>query len=47
MEIELRKILLDIVDDASDEGCENCYVVSASLIHKARKILNEESDLDD
>lgn len=37
-------LLTDIVDDADNAGCENCYVVSASLIDKARKLIYGKSD---
>lgn len=42
MKIEkLVAILEAIVNDASDEGCENCFVVSADLIKKAERIVEK------
>lgn len=38
---KLIKILEAIVSDASDEGCEDCFVVSADLIKKAERIVRK------
>jgi hypothetical protein len=42
MKIEkVIEILEAIVSEASDEGCEDCFVVSADLIKKAERTVRK------
>lgn len=38
---KMVEILREIVNEAADEGCEDCFVVSADVIKKAEKILKK------
>lgn len=44
---DYTKVLIEalqaVVDDADDTGCEDCYVVSADVIDKVRKVLKKVS----
>lgn len=42
---DYTKVLIDalraVVNDADDTGCEDCYVVSANVIDKVRRVLEK------